>query len=207
MSDETQTPAEESNDQATPDAAESSAEDLSVDQLLEEFDQQQTNTETNESEQSKQPTPDSAQQDTAQLNPEDRARLQAVENELYERAISDAVDITRGDSNIPEKAVRALLEQDAARDPRFMRAWVNRGKNPVAYEKILKAKGREYADLFANQVDQQATEQREEIVAAVQGTKTKGAPTTQQQQRDFENKVSKMSDEDLYAMMYHGRAG
>lgn len=202
MTEQTQTPADESNDQAAPDSADGSAEDLSIDELLSEFEQEQANAQKEESEQPTQKDGQDSVESTAKLDSETESRIRAVESEMYNRAIDEAIKLTKGDDlNVDDKVVRALLEQDAARDPRFMRAWVNRANNPVAYEKILKAKGKEYAKMF-QPVDQDATQQKKDIVAAVQGSKTKGSPSAEKQEQEFASKVSKMSDQDLQSLMY-----
>lgn len=161
--------APETDAEAKPSVEESSAQD-DLDTILAEFDESEPVKE------SEQPAPDkSAQPDSevvewvkAQKEKEIRENtkrdLQTATNWLKESVGETPVDV-------PEELLEGLLYKRAEDDPRIMKAWVSRNRNPQAWEKTVRALGKEVAKKFTP-TDRQATDSWDAVDSAVHRAST-----------------------------------
>lgn len=135
--------------------------------------------------------------------PEDDDRMSKLEGEIrdlrrrdaekaFNESVQTAVKTVQnviGDGAYDNSEVEDFLWARAARDQRFQNAFLNRGVNPSAFDKVLKALGKELGQRAKNRPDPQTTSDSEAVAAAVRGSSNR-APDTEE---DF-SKVEKMSD-------------
>lgn len=182
MPETTQPVATEANGAAapTPEAVSGAQDDL--DSLLAQFDAPKL---------AEQPKPEQAKPETkpeepkaAAPDPGTEARLRAIEAEFVDRDINNAVSVVKhamGDSasRLPDSLIRGALQDQASRDPRFARAWQQRGSNKAAFEKVLDGLGRQLSKELATVPDANATEDKAALRAAVRSASTV-SPATQE---------------------------
>lgn len=91
--------------------------------------------------------------------------------------IDAAVKAVKGDDDLDDRVVRALLNDEAQQNPRFMQAWSERHTNPKGWDRVLKAFRSDIDKMVAPKVDKDATEDTAAVRQAVRGasTKTSGA--------------------------------
>lgn len=137
-------------------AEENNAPDL--DSLLKEFDKTDSKQES------------SGEQDLAK-------RLEAIEqeraNERYQSEIKSVAQKIRGDFDHPlleDKFVVRWLEAEAQDDPRIANAWMQRHKNPEAFDKIIKNLGETLKKKIKNSPDEKMTESRDALASAVRAS-------------------------------------
>jgi hypothetical protein len=149
-------------------AAEAGAQDMDLDSLLAQFEVE----------------PPEQEVAAPKLSPDDvRSAVQYAKSEQERRAkegtdkaISEAVKTVKeelGDLpvHLSDRAARGLLEAYAAENPKFTQAFMHRQKNPEAWNKALRAVGKEFRSDFAP-VDRNATDDREAITSAVRAAST-----------------------------------
>jgi hypothetical protein len=94
----------------------------------------------------------------------------------YKQDIRPVIEKLRGD--IPtelydDEDVQDWLDRQAKQDPRITRAWLNRHKDPVTFNKVVDGLGKKLSQRFAKLPDKSATEDREAVTAAVRGASHK----------------------------------
>ena len=101
-----------------------------------------------------------------------------------------------GDLQLPDRAVRGMLNEMALEDPRMMKAFQNRGKDPVLWNSILKSVGPSIVKEFSGQVDRGLTDDRAALTAALSGTSNvKGEDDSQKFKRFAETATDMEFDE------------
>lgn len=80
----------------------------------------------------------------------------------------------------------AFLNAKALRDPRINQAYLNRGNNPKAWDKVEGALRQEFQKRFGKAVDKQVTESRDAVASAVRSAST-AAPQKDLTDKDILN--------------------
>ena len=117
---------------------------------------------------------DTSNESTSSENqPEWRHLEQSVEDlqhQSYRRGIDDSVSKMKshgGISHVGNTAIEGYMEQRARMDPRITQAFMQREKNPVAWEKVLGSLAQDYSKEI-RQPDAQVTEDQKAMRAAVE---------------------------------------
>jgi DNA-binding NarL/FixJ family response regulator len=125
--------------------------------------------------------------------------VQYVKNQMQQEAavevqgaVDRAIETMKSvvDINIPDKALVGYLNVMADEDPRFKRAFLNRGSNPAVWENALRAAARELAP---SNVDKNITEDLSVVTEAI----TRGArqeSRTQSSEAPTKASFDRMSD-------------
>lgn len=141
-----------------------------VDTLLNEF---QASTKT--SEPAPQPKPEPKAGTEATPSKPDPA-IAEVRDYIFRQDMNKTVTAVRGDLD-PERFdddfIEAWLDTRSRKEPRLAEAWVNRNRNPQAFQKVVAGLGREFSKKYGSLPDKQATEDREAVTAAVRGASNK----------------------------------
>lgn len=103
--------------------------------------------------------------------------LKAIAKSIYTREarrdLKSAIGAMRSESEslkgLGDDYIEGLMNVEAKRDPRIVKAWHNRETSPEAWERLLPVLGKKIAKRLGGAVDQQATEDREAVLAAVRG--------------------------------------
>lgn len=181
MADDTKQAVDEKVDAAAPQAAETDAardqdegnktDDL--DALLAEFDKNTGGADDQKDAPKSDPDPNESGSDLEtrlkQLEQSDEQRRQAT----LDADMTSAVETVRGElpaDKITDGMVRGWLDERAARDERFAKAWLGRHSNPQAFKQVLTGLGREFAKTFQSDVDTRATEDQDAVTAALRGS-------------------------------------
>lgn len=98
----------------------------------------------------------------------DEFREKAI-REQTQTDISKAVEAVKKDIgvSVPDRLIEGLLHREASTDPRFMRAFQMREKDPATWNKVLKASAKEFKNDFEQQTDPDTTEDVGAVRAAV----------------------------------------
>lgn len=75
--------------------------------------------------------------------------------------------------------VISWLDSRAKKDPRVRSAWMNRGSNPSAFGKVVKEMGKQFQSITSKLPNQEVTEDRDAMEAAVRSASTKTAEIEQ----------------------------
>lgn len=170
--------------------------DQSLDDLLNEFDDQMKPAEPEAPETPPQ-TPPETPPETPSYNPE-IAQLMEFRNQ-YEadqarKAINDTVGQMQGLNetlkDMNPDLIEGFLQTRASRDPRISQAWMNRHSNPDGFEKVLKGLSDELAG-NVRPIDQKATDDHAALKAAVSEAPVQSAPSAAD--------LNKMSDAEFAA--------
>jgi hypothetical protein len=102
------------------------------------------------------------------------ARAQAKEEADIKRAV-ESVNQHLGDSKLDPDVVEISLGAEARRDPRFLKLWENREKNPKAFQEGIKAFAGKLSKKFSMRVDPQIAENQRALKEAT-STKATTAP-------------------------------
>lgn len=156
---------------SAPAAEASSAQEPSLDELLEQFE-----TKTVEP---------PATQDKAEFKPEeaksdkteDRVYKEYIERQIQKEADRDLMNAVKmikdtADIPLPDRHVRAILEDKAKEDARILSAWNKRNTAPKVFEDVMRAIGRELAKELEMPIDQTATNSVNAVTSAVHSGKT-----------------------------------
>lgn len=170
---------------AKPQTEETSAQEPSIDELLEQFKATET-----PPEQQPQKT-DLKADDLREVVDYVRDARDEKANEQTTADIAAAAKVVKGDLDIDEEVVVDLLHGKAGRDPRFLKAYQVRRENPSDWESVLKAAGRELASSLTKP-DQGLTDDRAAVEAAVRSAST---GSTEEAPLDFNT----MSDREFNA--------
>lgn len=107
-------------------------------------------------------------------------QVKGLVSDQQQRQFKTDMDVTikkvRGDQPadyFDDTFMKAFIDAKASEDPRLAQAWVNRHNNPKAFEKVVSALGRSFADKYGKLPDKGATEDREIVTASVRGASTK----------------------------------
>lgn len=111
-------------------------------------------------------------------------RLNAIEQRIHSREvegdIKQAVGILTDGNGLKPKLAEVAMEAKAREDARFRSVWLNRGKNPAAYQAALKAFKQELQDEYTVRQDPQLAENQR----AVKVSQQQMATTTKTSQSD-----------------------
>lgn len=125
----------------------------------------------------------------------DRKRDREEQQRQFEVDMKETVKAVRGDLSADvasDRLVRAWIDGMAEENPRLANAWVNRKKDPKAFNRIVEGLAREFAKEFSKRPDPNVTEDRESVSAAVRGASTK---TPEDKPKNY----GSMSDNDFAA--------
>lgn len=91
--------------------------------------------------------------------------------------LDEATKTVKGEIAIPDAAVRGWLQELADKKPDMHRIWANRANDPRAAKAMLAAAAKEFAKsdlakLASGRIDQDATDTRAAVAAAVRGAST-----------------------------------
>lgn len=132
---------------------------------------------------------------TATPPPVDNGRIVALENRLFQEDLNKAVTNIMGDLKVPRRMATGWLDQIAREKPEVAQAFVNQASNPKQWEQIERVLAKEFAkEVKSVQVDEEATEDRDAVAAAVRGASTRApadAPVNfgNQSNSEFRNTV------------------
>lgn len=140
------------------------------------------------------PSPSQTQQQEKTVDPD---RLSAIENRFFQEDLNKAVTNIMGDLKVPRRLAMGWVDQMAREDSRIARAFLERSSNPDAWARVEKGLSKAFAKEMKelNPVDQQATEDREAVAAAVRGASITRAPENapvnygKQNNAEFRNSV------------------
>lgn len=125
-------------------------------------------------------------------------RVEALENEIqnerYQKEITDVASQIRGDSDHPlldDSFVISYLEGQARNDPRIASAWAKRHDNPDAFNKVINKLGDQLREKVGKSPNEKLTENREALESAVRASSTS---TQQSSEVDW----GRLSDADFY---------
>lgn len=143
------------------------AQEPSIDDLLKEFDT----------------TDNPTEQQSADLKADDikefvRTAKEDREERIREKTdadVSEAVKTVKGDLEIDDGLVKELLYGKASTDPRFLKAFQMRRENPDAWGRVQKAFNTELVSKLSPKTDQNLTDDRAAVEAAVRSHST-GSP-------------------------------
>lgn len=161
-----QTVADESNPGVTPQTEDKGAQEPSIDQLLEQF----AKTETSPEQTSKET--DIGVDDLKEVVSYVREDRDRQTREQTQTDISSAVKAVKGDLEIDDDLVEGLLYRKASTDPRFLRAFQLRHENPSTWADMQKAMNRDLAAKASAKPDQNLTDDRAAVEAAVRSAST-----------------------------------
>lgn len=189
----------ENNDQSTDEATETASAETNSEEatsgLEEVYNEYNIEETANEFQQRTRPTAAQPQAPTNQPNEyyyreEDNSEImrtlntvqtqltalhQQRERERIEQDIGEAVKYVSGKvEGVKPSIVDVMLNAEAQDDPRFLRLWENRQKNPVAWKKGLDAMAKKIQDQFVVKQDPQLTENQR---AARQSQRSMNSPS------------------------------
>jgi hypothetical protein len=100
----------------------------------------------------------------------------ALSDRSYKEQIAPVLKKVRGD--VPAEVFNddeldVWINHRAKSDQRLMNAWLNRDKNPQAWDRVVDGLGREFGKKFSKPIDERATADREAVTAFVRGASTK----------------------------------
>jgi hypothetical protein len=92
--------------------------------------------------------------------------------ERFQKNIQPVLQKIRGDvpaEVFDDDELIAWMDARAKKDQRLQNAWVNRDRNPQAWDRVVEGLGRDFGKKFSPRVDERATADREAVTAAVRG--------------------------------------
>lgn len=100
-----------------------------------------------------------------------RSRVEYLVSQSENGDIDKAVDSVSKtlEVQVPRKAIKGYLNEMAIEDPRIQKAFQNRHKDPVAWNKVLKAASKRINDDFKGLPDKALTDDREALAATIRG--------------------------------------
>lgn len=160
---------EQTEEQSQTASEEAGAQDMDLDTLLKEFEVEPPETKADEE-------PKLSPDDVREAVRFARESRERSAREATDKAISEAVKVAKDElTDLPvelsDRAVRGLLEAYAGENPKFTQAFVNRHKNPDAWNKALRVVAKDFRNDFSP-VDRNATDDREAIASAVRAAST-----------------------------------
>ncbi len=170
MTDETkQAVVENADPAATPAGAVDSAQEPTLEQLLDEYDRS-----VQRPSPQPEPTPQYQADDQQQQTPPiDYGQIQRYQQKVFMDEVRETADKIFGDLKVPEKAKIGWLDQMAREIPQAAAAWQTRHTNPRQWGKWQSYLSKAVASEFKPPVDEVATGDREAVAAAVRGASTK----------------------------------
>jgi len=166
-------------------AADATARDKSLDELLGEFESDDTGS-------SGDGQPGNGSAAAGAVDPK---RLEALERKIaegeYRTSMGEAIGLIRGDlpaDVVADDEVEDFIEGLGRRDERFRQAWNNRGSNPDGFRKVLQAASKEFARRARVAAD---ADDRDAVTQAVLNAGGRGASA------DREPDFARMSDREL----------
>ncbi len=163
---DTQTVAGESNAETKSQAEDKGAQEPTIDDLLKEFEASE-----NPTEQQTQKT-DLKADDIREVVGYVREEREQKSRERTDTDVAAAADIVKGDLGISKERVIDSLYGKANRDPRFLRAFQQRHENPNAWNSVLRKMHDELASDLKPKVDENLTDDRAAVEAAVRSQST-----------------------------------
>lgn len=153
----------------------------SLEELLEQFE-----TKTVEEPIAQQTEKPAAEKADNSVNNDAKVYKDYIERQIQKEADRDlqkAVEIIKdtGEVGLPDRHIRAILEDKAKEDPRILTAWNKRNTSPKVFEDVMKAIGKELKRELGEPIDQVATQSVNAVKSAVlsgnqQAAKTDDAP-------------------------------
>lgn len=187
MTDETQTVVDETETGATPPAEETNARTEDLDALLAQYTQETK---------SPPPATEAAAPEVTALKAEFdslKGEVQQMRQMRFQQELSATVKAVKGDLDfISDKLAEAWLDAEAREDDRLQRAWLEKEKNPRAWQKIQGELSKKFQGQFSKMPDRNATEDREVVSALVRGNTSTKVPD------DPAPDFASMSDAELY---------
>jgi len=174
---------EQTDDQSVTETEESNAQDLELNNLLEEY------SDTGETEES--PSQETKKEDNSEVNEllsmmkQERAESAAIKAETE---MKSTVKSIKGEMDIKNEFVSAFLDMKAKEDSRLAQAYLNKDKNPSSWAKIEKSLRVDLQKFIGNLSDKGLSETREAVASSVLNSKST-SPTS-----DSHKKMSEMSD-------------
>ena len=136
------------------------------------------------------------------------ARLAQLEGERashdVDGAVTSILDGLESSTKPSRRIVRGLLKDLADEDPRIGRAFQNRAKDPASWKRVLSGVSRTISKEFEDSIDQDVTEGRRALTAALQG-KSKTTPNEDADQKRYERFVASCSDQEFEEMKRTGK--
>lgn len=144
--------------------AASAHEDLSLDDLLKEYDQQ-----TKEPAKTEEP-----KEDVKELLGFVRRQMEDQSRKQVQDDLNKAASLMKENGlNLPDDVLKAVLNWKAQNDSRIFNAWKMRHDSPEQFSKVVKSIAKELAKNMGDPVHKGVTDSVEAMVSAVQSTKTK----------------------------------
>lgn len=110
--------------------------------------------------------------------------------------LANSIKAIKGEdfAHLDDDFVEGFLEKKATKDPRILKAFVDRNKSPDQWNKIVARMGEDFRSMLGGGVDRDLTDSREAVTAAVRGASAK----TSNDDAPLDNKtLSKMSNAEL----------
>lgn len=124
----------------------------------------------------------------------DADRFRRVEDRLFQEDLNKAVANIKGDLKVPERAAKGWLDQIARERPEIARAFMEQASNPKRWQQIEKVLAKEFVREFkSTDIDENVTEDRNAVAAAVRGASTKAPAETAPNYSNMSN--SELRDE------------
>ena len=122
-------------------------------------------------------TPQTQQTQQTQPAPVDPDRLRRVEDRLFNEDLNKTVSNIRGDLKVPDRMAKGWLDQIARERPAIAQAFLQKENSPDNWKRIEQSLAKEFAkEVKSVTFDQDATEDRSAVAAAVRGASTKAPP-------------------------------
>lgn len=184
--------------QDAPVTEEGSAQGDDLDSLLNEWESRSKAEEPKEEPkpkgEQKESTPDEIKQVAAWVKEQQQRQIE----EQTQKDIESAVSKIHGEMESPvsKYLIEGALWREASNDPRFLRAWQNRGKDPDGFNRILGAVRRNIEKEMGSQPDKTVSADREAVTRAVRGASN--APPAEE--FPSEKELNQMSDAEFRRM-------
>ena len=157
------------------------AQDLELDNLLEEYSA------TSETEETKPQESITEESETKQLLNTMKLQMEATQRATSAKELDETVKSIKGELGVEDKYVKAFLNMKAEDDPRLAQAYLAKEKNPAAWAKIEKTLRGDLQKFIGGIADKDATETRDAVVSSVLNSKSSSSETDAPD-------MSKMSD-------------
>jgi len=164
---------------------EDNAQDLDLDNLLQEYSGDEKTEEVTQT----QETSVQSDDDTKQLLQLMKQQMEDTNRKAAATELNDTVKSIKGDIGVEDDFVKAFLNMKAEGDPRLRQAYIEKGNNPKAWSKIEKSLRSELGKFIGGLANKSATDTREAVTASVLNSKT-----TQKSETKTSKDLAKMSD-------------
>lgn len=130
-------------------------------------------------------------------------RLEQLERQVTQQQTQEAlgklVNTVRGDldaETFDNDLVEGWIEKIATREPRIMKAWANRERDPKGFSKVAGSLAKQFQSKFSNAPDRQVTEDREAVASAARSASTRSDASDMPSDKE----IAHMTDQEFFAL-------